>query len=150
VEIRPLTSDDAQRITTWRYPDRYSTYDVNEVIYAAKGYWSVYDDDELVGYCCFGFEARVPGVEEEAGTIDIGYGMRPDLVGKGLGRSFLGAILEFAESTFSERSHRLLILDWNGRSRALAERMGFEEKAAVVSHEGIFVILRRDISEKIP
>ena len=74
-EVRRLTEADGRGIATWRYPDRYSTYDVGEVVTAADGYWAVVgEEEELVGYCCFGQEARVPGVDEEHGTLDIGYG----------------------------------------------------------------------------
>ena len=38
-------------------------------------------EGELVGYGCFGAPARVPEVDEEAGALDVGYGMRPDLMG---------------------------------------------------------------------
>jgi RimJ/RimL family protein N-acetyltransferase len=35
-------------------------------------------------------------VDEQHGTLDIGYGMGPDWIGKGLGRVFVTAIVEFA------------------------------------------------------
>jgi hypothetical protein len=37
------------------------------------------DFEEVVGFCCFGPEARVKGQREEEGTLDIGGGVRPDL-----------------------------------------------------------------------
>jgi hypothetical protein len=41
--------------------------------------------------------------------------MRPDLMGRGLGREFVGAILDLAIRGFSPQRLRLLILDWNDR-----------------------------------
>jgi hypothetical protein len=35
----------------------------------------------MVGFICLGPEARVPGVEAQPGILDVGAGMRPDLVG---------------------------------------------------------------------
>ena len=90
MKVRPLTNGDAEAIATWRYPGRDSTYDVGVVVTSAQGFWGVEDSAQLVGYCCFGEEARVPGIGPEVGTLDIGYGMRPDLVGKGQGRAFVG------------------------------------------------------------
>ena len=101
MQVRALRIADAEAIATWRYPDRDSTYDVGVVVTAEQGFWVVEDSAQLIGYCCFGGEARVPGVDPEEGTLDVGYGMRPDLVGKGLGRAFVGAILAFAVNEFS-------------------------------------------------
>ena len=141
MEVRALTEADAQAIATWRYPGRYSTYDVKEVITSDGGFWAVTEGVELVGYCCFGYEARVPGVDEEPGTLDIGYGMRPDLVGNRLGTTFVTAITEFALRTFPARRHRLLILTWNHRSLKVAKKLGFEEHGIASSDEGDFVIM---------
>jgi [ribosomal protein S18]-alanine N-acetyltransferase len=146
MQVRPLTRDDADAIATWRYPEPYSTYDVAEVITAARGFWSVFRDEELVGYCCFGYEARVPGVDEEEDTIDVGYGMRPDLMGRGSGHAFVSAICNFAVSTFSPLRLRVLVLDWNRRSRKVAEDTGFEIQGSVPSEEGEFVVLVRKLT----
>jgi [ribosomal protein S18]-alanine N-acetyltransferase len=144
MEVRSLTQAEGTEIARWRYPGRYSTYDVNQVVTPEHGAWAVARGDELVGYCCFGHEARVPGVGEEEGTLDVGYGMRPDLMGQGLGREFVGAILDFGVSEFSPRRLRLLVLDWNGRSRRLAETLGFVEEGVTTSTEGAFVVMARD------
>ena len=144
MEVRPLTPADAREIATWRYPGPYATYDVAEVMTPERGYRSVHDGGRLVGYCCFGYEARVPGVDEEPDVLDVGYGMRPDLMGRGAGRDFIRSILEFAAAEFSPRRSRVLILDWNARSRAAARSVGFDEEGTVRSTEGIFVVMTRD------
>jgi [ribosomal protein S18]-alanine N-acetyltransferase len=144
MEVLPLTPADARSIATWRYPGRYATYDDVEVVSAARGYWAVHHEGTLVGRCCFGHEARVPGVVEEPGILDVGYGMRPDLMGQGLGRDFIGSILELAGREFSPRRFRLLVLEWNGRSRAAARSVGFEEDGTILSTEGTFVVMTRE------
>ena len=143
MEVRPLTEADARSIATWRYPDRYATYDVGEIVTAEDGFWAVEHDAELIGYCCFGAEARVPGVEEEVGTLDVGYGLRPDLVGQGRGPAFAQAILAFGVDAFAPERLRLLILTWNERSRKVAERLGFAQDGSVESAEGEFLVMRR-------
>src|SRR5215207_10200658 len=65
MEIRTLTSTDAAGIASWRYPGRYSTYDVDEPSTLANGHWVVTQAEELIGYCCFGAPARVGGAEGE-------------------------------------------------------------------------------------
>jgi GNAT superfamily N-acetyltransferase len=143
MKIRTLTETDAEAIATWRYRGRYKTYDVGEVVSSDAGFFAVEQKATLVGYCCFGQEARVPGAVEEAGTLDIGYGMRPDLMGHGLGREFVGAILDFAVRRFSPSRLRLLILDWNDRSRKVAVALGFESEGVLRSTEGDFLVMTR-------
>jgi [ribosomal protein S18]-alanine N-acetyltransferase len=144
MEVRALTETDADKIATWRYPGRYGTYDVGEVVTPERGFWAIEREAGLVGYCCFGQEARVPGVIEEEGILDVGYGLRPDLMGQGLGREFVRVILDFAIRRFSPRRLRLLILAWNDRSRKVAEALGFERERILRSAEGDFVVMTRE------
>jgi ribosomal-protein-alanine N-acetyltransferase len=144
MQVRPLSDADAKAISAWRYPGRYSTYNVVEIYSSEQGVWAVERGSELVGYCCFGPEARVPGVDEEEGTLDVGYGMAPDLVGHGLGRSFVGAILDFALAEFFPKRFRLLILSWNQRSLQLARALAFEETGMVRSVAGDFLVMVRE------
>jgi ribosomal-protein-alanine N-acetyltransferase len=150
MKIRTLTETDAEAVATWRYPGRYQTYDVRGVVISEAGFWAVEHEATLVGYCCFGHEARVPGAVEEAGILDIGYGMRPDLMGQGLGREFVGAILDFAVRRFSPSRLRLLILDWNDRSRKVAVALGFRSEGVLRSTEGDFLVMTRPTLELRP
>ena len=139
MKVRDLTDADAHDITSWRYEGRYATYDVTGGVSPGLGYFAVEHGGRLVGYCCFGAEARVPGVDEEPGTLDVGYGMCPELMGRGLGREFVGAILAYGVWRYRPRRLRMLILRWNERSRRTAERHGF----GVVGAHGDFDILAR-------
>jgi RimJ/RimL family protein N-acetyltransferase len=145
MEIRMLTEADSEAIATWRYPGRYATYDPDEPVTPEGGSWAVEHEGELVGYCSFGHAARVPGIEEEEGTLDVGYGMRPDLMGRGLGREFVGAILDHATGEFSPGRFRLLILDWNERSQRVAAVLGFRKEDVVRSIEGDFLVMTREL-----
>jgi [ribosomal protein S18]-alanine N-acetyltransferase len=141
VQARELTVEEAERPLGWQYPEPYSTYDAAGPLGSGLGFFAVDDNHgELVGYGCVGAEARVPGVEEEAGTIDVGYGMRPDLVGQGRGREFVAAILAYALATDPNARLRMSILRWNERSRRVAEAHGFR----VVAQTGDFDVLVRE------
>ena len=144
MRVRALTADDALEVASWRYPGRDSTYDVLEPPSAEDGFWAVEHEGELLGYCCFGAEARVPGVHEDARTLDIGYGMRPERVGTGLGPAFVAEIVRFGVEAFEPRRLRVVILDWNERSRRAAEGLGFVEVGAVTNDGGTFLLLERD------
>ena len=86
--IRDITEDDAKAISLWTYEEPYSLYssspeDVEWLLDPENGYSSVVDPSgDLVGFCCFGFDARVPGGNYDDDAIDFGTGMRPDLTGK--------------------------------------------------------------------
>ena len=90
MEVRALTGADGQAILAWRYPGRYSTYDFDDPSALDSDTWAVTDGGELIGYCCFGAPARVPGAGEEPGVLDVGYGLAPELMGRGLGPRFVG------------------------------------------------------------
>jgi ribosomal-protein-alanine N-acetyltransferase len=143
MEVRALTPEDAADIAAWRYPGREATYDVGELVTPEGGFWAVGHDGALVGYCCFGHEARVPGVSAQDGTLDVGYGMRPELVGQGRGRTFVAAILAFAVGRFRPDRLRLLILDWNQRSRRVAEELGFRTDSSLTNEQGTFLVFVR-------
>jgi [ribosomal protein S18]-alanine N-acetyltransferase len=83
---------------------------------AERGYGAVTRGGELVGKCCFGAPARVPQMEEE-GTLDVGYGLHPDLVGNGFGPPSSMRSLEFASAEFAPTRFRVRSLDWNRRSQ---------------------------------
>jgi RimJ/RimL family protein N-acetyltransferase len=141
VRVRELTVEEAEEPLGWRYPGQYATYDTEGPLAHDRGFFAVEGDDgELVGYGCVGAEARVPGVEEEAGTVDVGYGMRPDLVGQGRGREFVGTILARVVAEHPAARLRMSILRWNARSRHVAEAHGLR----VVDQAGEFDVLVRE------
>ena len=123
-----LTQADAEAIAEWRYPEPYSFYDwtadpddLRELLEPARrgeAYWAVRDDEhQLVGY--FDFKPK----DEQ--TVEIGLGLRPDLIGRGLGGSFLAAGLEFAQTQFVPARFVLSVATFNERAITVYERAGF-------------------------
>ena len=144
MQIRVLTRAEKEAIASWRYPRPYATYDFDDASDLERDHWAVTDADELVGYCCFGEPARVPGATAEPDTLDIGYGMAPDRMGRGDGSRFVAAILEFAAARCEHRRFRLYVLEWNKRSRTVAARNGFVDGPTIDSDEGPFVVMGRE------
>ena len=141
MQARELTTDEAERPLGWHYPEPYATYDAEGPLGRDLGFFAVESEDgDLVGFGCVGAEARVPGVEEEPGTVDVGYGMRPDLIGHGLGREFVGAVLAHVVEGHPDARLRMSIFRWNGRSRRVAEAHGFR----VAGQAGEFDVLVRE------
>ncbi len=106
------------------------------------------DADELIGYCCFGAPARVTGATAQAGTLDVGYGVAPELMGQGRGYEFVAAILDFAAVRYAPKRFRLYILDWNERSRRVAEEHGFAKESSLGNGESSFLIMIRKAEER--
>ena len=150
MQIRALTRAERKAIASWRYPGPYSTYDFDDASVLARDHWAVTDAGELIGYCCFGEPARVPGATAEPDTLDIGYGMAPDRVGRGDGSRFVGAIIKFASERWDHRRFRVYVLEWNTRSRKVAARNGFVDGPTIKGEEGPFLVMCRERAHARP
>jgi len=125
----------ALAIHAWRYEPPYDAYNadpggadafVEAFLDPRYAYHTVTDArGDLVGYCCFGLDARVPGGDYSADALDVGLGMRPDLTGQGCGSCFLTAVLGFARQAFAPLAFRLTLAVFNQRALKVYERAGF-------------------------
>jgi RimJ/RimL family protein N-acetyltransferase len=132
----PIAKADACAIVGWRYGAPYAAYDcpadeadatVRHMLDPANRYFAVRDGTgALVGYCCFGPDARVPGGDYvDESVVDVGLGLRPDLAGRGLGLSFVQAIVAFAQERLGSPHLRLTVAAFNQRAIRVHERAGF-------------------------
>lgn len=143
-----MSAPSAAAIITWRHPPPYDTYDFDggelaSLLAPQYRYHELWEADELVGYCCFGDDARVPGGAYTDDALDIGWGMRPDLMGQGRGREFVAAIVDFARQAYRSSRFRVTIADFNMRSRRVAEGAGLTlERERFTSPSGVdFTVL---------
>jgi ribosomal-protein-alanine N-acetyltransferase len=133
--LRPTTRSDADLFCTWRYGGLYAMYDQRPELRAnylepSFRYHSVGDESgSLVGFCCFGADARVLGIAYDEGALDIGLGMSPALAGRGHGVAFVAAIVDFATRHFQPPGLRLTVAAFNRRAIVVYERSGFVEVA---------------------
>jgi ribosomal-protein-alanine N-acetyltransferase len=135
LEFAPMTLADAAAIARWRYEPPYDCYDLPEAglegwlaaaLDRANGYQAARAGDDLVGFCCFGPDARVPGGQYGGhGVLDVGLGLRPDLTGRGHGRGFVGAVLALAERELAPSTFRLTVAAFNLRAIRVYEALGF-------------------------
>jgi ribosomal-protein-alanine N-acetyltransferase len=143
MEIRVLSRSEQATIASWRYEGRYATYDFDDPSVLERDHWAVSEAGELIGYCCFGAPARVPGATEKPGTLDVGWGLSPERMGQGAGSRFVAAIVAFAGERWSHAEMRVFVLDWNHRSRTVAERNGFVVVSALGRGDERFVVMVR-------
>jgi len=107
LSFHALSQDDAKSIVQWHYDGPYSVYDTkvdqrevvsDDMLDSKKGFFGVYRDDELIGFFSLGSDGQVCGGTYDASAVDLGAGMRPDLVGHGNGAFFLKQVVHSAES----------------------------------------------------
>lgn len=140
-----MTEVAAHAIGSWRYEPPYSFYNpaaeaLDEVLAEMLdgSYYAVLDDrGGLAGFVAFGATAQVPGGHTHGAyrddALDIGLGMRPDLTGRGLGREFLRACIDFAWERYSPPMLRLSVAIFNKRAITVYERAGFQAGPIVPS-----------------
>lgn len=152
--IQPITESQARAASAWRYAGPYATYDHDPAdwrrfLEPAYRYHAVLDDTELVGTCCFGEDARVPGGRYLPDALDVGAAMRPDLVGQGHGASFLASILDFGRAAYAPLAFAATVAAFNQRALALCRSLGFHEASQFTStgdEPREFVILLRRLA----
>jgi len=108
------------QVMQWHYEPPYDFYDP-----AADPF----DHPERLSYVC-GADGRVDAFWEftvDGDVVEIGIGLRPDLVGRGLGEAHLRAQLEYARGQWQPQTFRLYVATWNERAIRVYERLGFRE-----------------------
>jgi RimJ/RimL family protein N-acetyltransferase len=133
LHFEPMDATRAGEIGAWAYPPPYELYDSRPdtaatLLRPENRYHAVLDaGGGLVGFCCFGPDARVPGDSYPEPALDVGAGLRPELTGHGGGAAFLRAICAFAERELAAGALRATVAAYNERSRRACERAGFRE-----------------------
>jgi ribosomal-protein-alanine N-acetyltransferase len=123
-----MEQEDAEAVAGWRYPEPFSFYDwsadeddLAELLSPARrrDAYFVVDDEagDVVGHFSFKWK--------EAGLLEIGLGLRPDLTGRGLGVAFVEAGLEYSRARFCPEEFSLAVAAFNGRAITVYERVGF-------------------------
>jgi RimJ/RimL family protein N-acetyltransferase len=130
--LRPVREPEASAILTWRYPPPYALYnpapdDWLWLLYPGGGYVALLRaPGELVGVGCLGRAAQVAGgVYHHESALDVGFCLRPDLLGRGIGTVALAALLDYARRERAAACFRATVAAFNWRSRRLCAGQGF-------------------------
>lgn len=129
-----MTKRYALEVVTWRYPKPYGCYDMTtsdiEVLADPDHqFYALLDGDQLIGYRSFGPDGQVPGGDYDASALDTGGGLRPDLAGRGLGRTAISNGLDFGRKLFAPHAFRVTVAAFNARALRVVESLGFAETA---------------------
>jgi RimJ/RimL family protein N-acetyltransferase len=130
-----ITEQEAIEVLHWRYDDltvmlqpveQNYEEDLAALMLPEYNYYAVRDAaDELVGFCCYGEDAQVVGGDYTAPALDVGMGLRPDLVGQGRAQGFLQAVLDWGSLHFAPEMFRCTVAAANPRSQRMFARAGF-------------------------
>ena len=103
---------------SWRYPPPLDFYDgdIDPPLNPERYFAALDTEGGLAGFYYF---------EEKPPDLDFGLGLRPDLVGRGLGLEFFLLGLEFARERYQPRRVYLHVAEFNERARIVYERAGF-------------------------
>ena len=120
LRIEPASDELYLQLREWRYPPPYDFYDgdVDPPLNPERFFGAFDEDGGLVGFYYF---------EEKPPDLDYGLGLRPDLVGEGLGLDFFRAGLDYAHERYRPRRVYLHVAEFNDRARKVYERAGFVE-----------------------
>lgn len=157
-DVRLMDRATAEDIATWRYDGPYSMYDgeadaIESFLKPENQRFAVFDENnDVVGFCNFGEDARVPGFDYDDDALDVGVGvgMRPDLTGRGKGLSFVRAVFDFARRTYAINAYRVTIAAFNRRAQQLCLALGFREIGRFTNPEGsgTEVVVLRGVKEE--
>ena len=136
LHISPLDASSANAILHWQYSPPYEIYNHDpaeaESVLATylnlqNQYFALHDQSiTLIGFCCFGAEARVKGGDYSLDALDVGMGLQPELTGRGFGGNVLSAVLEFADQEFTPDKFRVTVAEFNARAIQLYLSAGFK------------------------
>ena len=135
--FRKMDEASGREIIHWQYDSPYDFYNhspleiednVQQLLNPGYQYFSVWDDSgTLIGYRCFGEDARVPGGDYSKAALDMGGGLKPDLTGQGLGTEFMKAAFEFARHNYAPKAFRATVATFNKRALRVCEKVGYRK-----------------------
>lgn len=136
ITFEPMTEAYAREITSWCYPPPYDVYGHSEserdqviafLTNDVNKAFAVICAGGIIGFRTFGPDGQVPGGFYEAGYLDTGGGLRPDLTGKGWGEEIMRQGLAIGSRLFAVERFRITVAAFNQRALKVCQRIGFKE-----------------------
>jgi [ribosomal protein S18]-alanine N-acetyltransferase len=151
-QMIPMTQSEAEHIAAeWKYDGMYHFYDFDQdeedlaLFLDPKAredkVFAVKQEEELVGFAEVVIENKI---------AEIGFGLRPDLTGKGLGHAFVSFLVETIQETYRPDKITLAVATFNQRAITLYERIGFQESVRFdqATNGGVFPFVQMVLHTK--
>ncbi|WP_214437566.1 GNAT family N-acetyltransferase [Atlanticothrix silvestris] len=156
LNIHSLDEANAREIAGWHYDSPYDFYNLNSneieqsvqyFLDLQNNFYGIFEEPrKFVGYCSFGKDGQVPGGNYSTPGLDIGMGICPNLTGRGRGRCYVAAVLNFAQQMFAPAIVRVTIAAFNQRALQVWYGVGFHS-VDTFEHQYLgvpFIILVRE------
>ena len=155
LKFRPLVEEYALAILKWHYIPPYDCYNFNAntisedlryLLDRQNAFFALLNlQGQLEGYCSFGSDGRVDGGCYNTEALDIGMGIRPDLVGQGRGKLYAQAVVRYGTNQYAVEQLRVTVALFNKRAQRVWQQLGFKqaEKFVKVGTKEEFVIMSR-------
>jgi len=137
IEYRPADEESARAFLQWQYEPPYDIYNcppeqIEEYVQynsdPQNNVYAMFDEHgELIGYCSYGADARVPGGDYSEDALDIGLMVKPELTGQGLGAEFASQVIQNGIKTHDPEKLRVTIAAFNHRAMRVWEKNGFRQ-----------------------
>ena len=145
-QVRQLTIEDGMALASWSSPGAWHIEDALAAPEPDEGYWAVADaNDTLLGFCCVGAAARVPGAPADDRVLDVAIGIRPQFAGRGWSGEFGRAAVAYAGSVALDRKLRTTVPEWNEPGHRAAVQSGFLPVGTAVHDQQHYVILEQSV-----
>lgn len=138
--FEPIHQRDAEHMLTWRYDPPFSLYNPNPdyiiwLLDPDNHYYTIRDaNQQLSGFFCLGVEAQVYGGDyTSVDALDVGMGLRPDLISQGLGSLVFPYVLAFACREFAPPLLRVTVAQFNQRAMRMCQKAGFRASIIFVA-----------------
>lgn len=133
IHFKKISEEDAAEIADWRYPGIYAMYNLKsegkELLAPDLHYYVWSQGGHVCWFFCYGSDARVPGFayDRHGDYLDIGWGLRPDLTGRGKGKELVECALGFIAQTTGSTSFRVTVAAFNERCLKTCRSAGFSD-----------------------
>lgn len=127
-----MSAGHARDVVTWHYPPPYDCYDMTgadpcQLTAEGSGFYALVEGNAVIGFRSFGSDGQVPGGAYDDTALDTGGGLRPDLIGGGLGRHAIAAGLAFGLQRYDPAAFRVTVAAFNLRALAVVRSLGFRD-----------------------
>lgn len=156
IQFFPTDEASAREFLKWKYEPPYEIYNYmpeyieEDLVYhldPTNNIYSMYREDELIGYCSYGRDAQVPGGDYSEEALDIGMMIKPELTGMGQGHNYANAVIQNGISKYNPKKLRVTILESNLRAIRVWEKKGFHKMHSFARERDQmnFVILMKNV-----
>ncbi|BAZ11834.1 hypothetical protein NIES4071_36600 [Calothrix sp. NIES-4071] len=134
LSIQLLDEANARACAVWHYkaPLDFYNLNLNEIeqnvqyfLDPKNNFYGIFEEKEVIGFCSFGEDGQVNGGDYSVQGLDIGMGIRPDLIEQGRGTYYVEAVLNFASREFNPPMYRVTIAAFNQRALRVWSKIGF-------------------------